>query len=99
MKILTLIGLITYFCINTLVASAESAPTFSLRNFATCQEVKETLSDIMQTYSSRYWAPYPMLYARGTMLDTAVPTLATIPTGAMDKSVERTISSTNNQVA
>jgi inhibitor of cysteine peptidase len=44
-------------------------PKFEVEKFASCQEMEDTMIDILERYQSRYWYPYPM-YAR----DIAMPT-------------------------
>ncbi len=83
-------------------------PKFQVQKFASCDEMETKLISILERYQSRYWYPYPMLYARwGMELDTiGMPTMA--PTAVAEKSavapqsdagnISGPVSTTNTQI-
>ncbi len=59
--------------VSECTASNTTQVKFSLKKFGSCDELKNTMGDILSAYSDRYWSPYPM-YSRGMMLDSLAPT-------------------------
>ena len=51
-------------------------PKFETQNFASCSQMQEKLVNILERYQSRYWYPYPVLYARWWI---AVDSMAPVP--------------------
>ncbi len=48
----------------TLPPKSTISPKFEIQKFASCEDMEKKVASILERYQSRYWYPYPMLYAR-----------------------------------
>lgn len=46
------------------VKTAVTTPKFEVQKFASCEDMEKKVINILERYQSRYWYPYPSLYAR-----------------------------------